>query len=76
MPFFVPPKHSTSTPACQVISFGATPSAATALAKRAPSIWIFSPNDFVFAQIALSSSGEYTVPSSVDCVRLTARGFG
>ena len=36
-PFFVPPKDSTSTPAAGR-SAGATPSAATALAKRAPSM--------------------------------------
>ena len=37
-PFFVPPKLRISTPAFQVIVFGAQPSDATALAKRAPSI--------------------------------------
>ena len=63
-------------PACQVTSLGATPREATALANRAPSMWIFRPNDFALAQMALISSGEYTVPSSVDCVRLTARGLG
>ena len=40
-PFLVPPKQRTSTPARQVMSAGCTPSAATALAKRAPSICTF-----------------------------------
>ena len=38
MPFFVPPKHSKSTPHFHVISAGVHPSDATALAKRAPSM--------------------------------------
>ena len=37
-PFLVPPRHSTSTPARQLMSAGAQPSDATALAKRAPSM--------------------------------------
>ena len=36
----------------------------------------FSPSDFVFAQMALISSGEYAVPTSVLCVIETACGFG
>jgi len=35
MPSFVPPKQSTSTPACHVAALGGTPSDALALAKRA-----------------------------------------
>ena len=42
-PFLVPPKESTSTPARQVRSAGAHFSAATALAKRAPSMWTPQP---------------------------------
>ncbi len=58
MPFLVPPKQSTSTPACQVISLGATPSEATALAKRAPSMWSSQADaTWRVAQMALSSSG-------------------
>jgi hypothetical protein len=37
-PFLVAPKESTSTPRRQVASAGAQPSAAIALAKRAPSM--------------------------------------
>ena len=42
-PFFVPPKESASTPAFQVSSAGLDPSAATGLAKRAPSMCTGSP---------------------------------
>ena len=41
-PFFVPPRLSTSTPARHVRSAGDAPNAATALAKRAPSMWTAS----------------------------------
>src|SRR6185369_4374027 len=54
----VKPKEITSTPACQVISFGLTPSDATALAKRAPSMCNVRPNCLVFAPMALTSSTE------------------
>jgi len=38
-PFFVPPKLIASRPASTVNSRGSHPIAATALAKRAPSMW-------------------------------------
>jgi hypothetical protein len=56
MPFFVPPKHSTSTPAFQVISAGSQSSAAQAWAKRAPSICSFSPSSRQVAAIASISA--------------------
>ena len=57
MPFFVPPKQSTSTPACQVISLGVQASEATAFANRAPSMWMRRSCDLARAQMAFSSSG-------------------
>jgi hypothetical protein len=72
----VPPKHSTSTPAFQVISAGATPSEATALAKRAPSMCTRRPCSRAQAEIAATSAGRYTVPTSVPCVSVTTRGLG
>ena len=76
MPFLEPPKQSTSTPASQVISLGVTPSATTALANRAPSMCTRKWNRRATSVTARSSSSEYTVPSSVACVRLSTRGLG
>ena len=60
MPFLVPPKHRTSTPARQVKSAGETLSraaiAAAALAKRAPSMWTARPWAWaVVARAAISA---------------------
>ena len=74
-PFLVPPKHSTSTPAFQVMSAAVQPKWATALAKRAPSMCIFKPLRLATSDKALTSSTEYTVPSSVAWVIDTARGL-
>jgi hypothetical protein len=57
-PFLVPPKLTASTPAFQVISAGVQPSAASALAKRAPSRWTFEPNSRETAVTARISSRE------------------
>ena len=56
-PFLVPPNESMSTPAFQVISAGDTPSAATALAKRAPSMCTARPFCLPIAASAATSSG-------------------
>ena len=58
VPFFVPPKERTSTPRSQVISFGAQPNDATALAKRAPSMCRASACFRAKSATASSSSGE------------------
>ncbi len=57
MPFFVPPKHNTSTPTRQVMSAGWQPRLAQALAKREPSMCRRSPSSRQVAEIARSSSG-------------------
>ena len=56
-PFLVPPKLSTSTPARQLSSAGVQPSAATALAKRAPSMCTGTPAARASAARAATSSG-------------------
>ena len=56
MPFLVPPKQSTSTPAFQVISAGLHPRLAQALAKRAPSMCRLRPSTRQVAAIARISS--------------------
>lgn len=76
MPFLVPPKQSTSTPAFQLSSAGEQPRKAQALEKRAPSMCRCRPSSLQVALIAFSSSGRYTVPTSVAWVRVTTRGFG
>lgn len=73
-PFFVPPKESTSTPAFHVISAGEHPSASSAFAKRAPSMWTVRPFSCATAEIFLSSLREYTSPASFTCVTLTTAG--
>ncbi|MNP59289.1 hypothetical protein D3C76_1542740 [compost metagenome] len=57
MPFFVPPKHSTSTPAFQVRSAGVQPRNAQALENRAPSMCRFRPSSLQVALMARISSG-------------------
>ena len=76
MPFLVPPKHSRSTPAFQVMSAGEQFSDAQALAKRAPSMCSRRPSSRQVADSARISSSEYTWPVSVGCVIVTTRGFG
>jgi len=44
IPFFVPPKDSTSTPASRVNARTGTPRAAAAFAIRAPSMWTLMPS--------------------------------
>ena len=56
-PVFVPPKQRTSTPACHVISFGATPSEATALANARRPCACAGPVLHML-QMALSSATE------------------
>ena len=58
MPFFVPPRQSTSTPTSRVIRRGGTSSAATALANRAPSMWSRRPSLRQVSPMAASSSIE------------------
>jgi len=64
IPFLVPPRDSTSTPARHVSSAGAQPTDATAFAKRAPSMCTCMPRSCAIPASARISSGAYTVPSS------------
>ena len=64
MPFFVPPKLSTSIPQSYVSSRSPTPSAAHAFARRAPSMCTYMLYLCANAVRALSSSGVYIVPNS------------
>ena len=56
-PHFVAPKDMMSTPARQVSSAGEHPTLATALAKRAPSMWTFMPYRLATADSAATSAG-------------------
>ena len=58
-PFLVAPSDSTSTPARQVSSAGVQPRAATALAKRAPSMCTCRPWRWATAHSAVISAVEY-----------------
>ena len=69
------PNDSTSTPRRQVTSAGRQPSAAMALAKRAPSMCTRMPYARATPMSSSSSSSRYTVPRSVACVRLSAAGW-
>ena len=73
-PFLVAPKERTSTPAFQLASAGVQPSRATALAKRAPSMWTHRRRACAASAMLFTSAGVYTVLTSVAWVRLTARG--
>ena len=57
-PFLVAPKERMSTPAFHVISAGRAPSAATALAKREPSMCSFRPAARHAAPMAAVSATE------------------
>ena len=65
-PFLVAPKDSTSTPA--TASARPTPSPAAAFASRAPSRCTARPRECAQSASSRTSSSEYRVPSSVDCV--------
>jgi hypothetical protein len=56
-PFLVAPRHSTSTPAFQLISAGLAPRRAQALAKRVPSICTGSPQAFAASASRATVSG-------------------
>ncbi len=73
-PFLVAPSVSTSMPALHVRSAGAQPSAASALASRAPSRWARSPRSRAMATTSPTCAAVYTVPRSVGFVSDSTEG--
>ena len=74
-PFLVPPTLTTSASNISATSPSPQPRATAALAKRAPSMWMYMPRRRASAARRAACSAVYTVPYSVDCVTESTVGW-